>query len=78
MSTKQKIKKHRIYATRVNGEVVAYTRHHSSRAAQKMVMEGRVLTEEASIDDLMRIGAEGIQVGGLQPEADPSQQPLPI
>ncbi|MCW0398744.1 hypothetical protein NG829_08340 [Xanthomonas sacchari] len=78
MTTKQRIKKQRIYATRINGEVVAYTRHHSSRAAQKEVLDSKVMTEEASIDDLIRIGKEGIEVGGLAPETDPSQQPLAI
>ncbi|MCW0413499.1 hypothetical protein NG831_06440 [Xanthomonas sacchari] len=78
MNTKSRIKKERIYATRVAGNVIAYTRHHSARQAQALVLQEKVETEEASIDDLMRIGAEGIVVGGLVPDIDPSQQDLPI
>ncbi|WP_045769527.1 hypothetical protein [Xanthomonas albilineans] len=78
INTKSRIKKERIYATRVNGEVLAYTRHHSARQAQALVLQQSVETEEASIDDLMRIGKEGIAVGGLAPDIDPDQQDLPI
>ena len=77
-NTKSRIKKEHIYATRINGELIAYTRHHSSRQAQSLVLQENVVTEEASIDDLMRIGAEGISVGGLLPDIDPNQQNLPI
>ncbi|MET0548561.1 MAG: hypothetical protein ABW002_04730 [Xanthomonas sp.] len=78
MNTKSRIKKERIYATRVNGKLIAYTRHHSARQAQALVLQNKVETEEASIDDLMRIGAEGVEVGGLTPDIDPNQQPLPL
>lgn len=78
MNTKSRIKKERIYATRVNGQLIAYTRHNTARQAQALVLQEKVETEEASIDDLMRIGAEGIEVGGLVPDIDPNQQSLPI
>ncbi|WP_126965778.1 hypothetical protein [Xanthomonas arboricola] len=78
MTIKNRIKKERIYATRINGELVAYTRHHSSRQAQAAVLAEKVQTDEASIDDLMRIGAEGIAVGGLAPDIDPNQHNLPL
>lgn len=78
MKTKQKIKKERIYATRINGEVAGYVRHHSAREAQAYFLRQKVETDEASIDDLMRIGANGIEVLGLLPDIDPNQQQLPM
>lgn len=70
--------KERIYATFLDGNVIAYTRHNTARSAQSLGINERMDTVEASIDDLMRIGKEGIAVGGVQPSVDPDQQNLPI
>jgi hypothetical protein len=78
MNVKSRTAKERIYATFLDGNVIAYTRHNTARSAQSLVINSRMDTVEASIDDLMRIGKEGIEVGGIEPDADPNQQLLPI
>jgi hypothetical protein len=77
-AAKSRTLKQKIYATSMDGNVIAYTRHYSSRQAQAMVLGSRFATEEASIDDLMAIGRDGATVGGLTPDVDPAQQDLPI
>jgi len=78
MNTKSRTAKERIYATFLDGNVIAYTRHNTARSAQSLVINERMDTVEASIDDLMRIGKDGIVVGGMLPSVDPDQQDLPI
>lgn len=75
---KPRTPKQKIFVTSLDGVPLAYTRHHSQREAHSHVVKARVDTYEASIDDLMRIGAEGLAVGGLAPDIDPAQQDLPI
>jgi hypothetical protein len=62
----------------IDGAVVGYTRHTNLRSAQAVCLEGRIETHESSIDDLMRIGKDGVSVGGILPSVDPNQQDLPI
>lgn len=78
MNVKSRTPKERIYATFLDGNVIAYTRHSTARSAQSLVINERMDTVEASIDDLMRIGKDGIAVGGVLPSIDPDQQDLPI
>lgn len=75
---KARTPKEKIFVTRFDGKPIAYTRHHRASSAQALVMDGRIETTEASIDDLMHIGKEGIEVGGFEPDIDPAQQQLPI
>lgn len=78
MTTKQKIAKLKIYAVRMDGEVLGYVRHRAPGLAEKLLMDGRIETEECSAEDLIRIGRNGATVVGMEPEVDPSQQQLPI
>lgn len=54
------------------------TRHHTARSAQSLALQDKIETTEASIDDLMLVGKEGITVGGMEPNIDPAQPDLPI
>lgn len=77
-TTKQKIAKLKIYAVRMDGEVLGYVRHRAPGLAEKLLMDGRIETEECSTEDLMRIGRDGATVVGMEPEVDPAQQQLQI
>lgn len=77
-TTKQKVAKLKIYTVRMDGQVLGYVRHRGAGLAEKLLMEGRIETEECSTEDLMRIGRDGATVVGLEPEIDPAQQELPM
>lgn len=55
-------------------ELLQYTEHYSKPQAQSKALDGRVETREASIDDLMRIGADGIAVERLAADFEDETQ----
>lgn len=75
-SRKPRRPKDRIYVTRLDGKPIAHVRHYTQRQAHALAVGGRVVTEEATVDDLMRIGREGIEIGGVEPDVDPNQMRL--